>query len=143
MLKVLHYIQRLLHVQPEKSCHKLKVVLKQRNFYVENIKVVSLMAGLIMQGILKWKGLKSQRPLYCTCNALNVSIQGTYTCIIMIMLSEYLNVNLCWVSALEGCVASSQELHRQVFSVRSTGTHAIGRCSEASVDNHNGCLVKQ
>ena len=33
--------------------------------YTENITIVTLIAGLIMEGIVKWRGLKSQGPLYC------------------------------------------------------------------------------
>ncbi len=44
---------------------KCKVVLKWRYMYicVENIRTLSLIAGLKIEGIVKWKGLKSQGPL--------------------------------------------------------------------------------
>ncbi len=29
------------------------------NIYIENIRLMSLMAGLKMEGIVKWRGLKS------------------------------------------------------------------------------------
>ena len=51
-------------IQPAKYGLKLKVVLKQRDVYIENIRVVSLILGLKMQGIVKQRGLKSQGPLY-------------------------------------------------------------------------------
>ena len=40
------------------------MVLKQRDIYSKNIRVVSLMAGLKMKGIVKWRGLKLQGLLY-------------------------------------------------------------------------------
>ncbi len=42
----------------------MEVVLKWRDIYIENIRMVPLIAGLKMEGIVKWKGLKSQGPLY-------------------------------------------------------------------------------
>ncbi len=38
--------------------------LKWRDIYIENIRMVSLMAGPKIEGIVKWRGLKSQGPLY-------------------------------------------------------------------------------
>ncbi len=32
--------------------------------YIENIRIVSLIDDLKMEGIVKWRGLKSQGPLY-------------------------------------------------------------------------------
>ncbi len=49
---------------PEKCGLKLEVDLNCRDFYIENIRMVSLIAGLKMEGIVKWRGLKSQGPLY-------------------------------------------------------------------------------
>ncbi len=43
--------------QPEIYGLKLKVVLKWRDVYIENIKVVSLIAGLKIDGIVKYRGL--------------------------------------------------------------------------------------
>ena len=44
------------------------MVLKWRDNFAENIRVVSLIAGLEMKGIVKWRGLKSQGLLYmCVC----------------------------------------------------------------------------
>ncbi len=40
-------------IQPEKCALKLKVVLKWRDIYTEQIRVVSLRAGLKMEGIVK------------------------------------------------------------------------------------------
>ncbi len=40
-------------IQPEKYGLKLKVVLKYRDIYTENIQVVSLISGLKMKGIVK------------------------------------------------------------------------------------------
>ncbi len=40
------------------------MALKERDIYIENIRIVSLTAGLKMEGIVKWRGLKSQGPLY-------------------------------------------------------------------------------
>ncbi len=34
------------------------------DIYIENISIVSLIAGLKMEGTVKWRGLKSQGPLY-------------------------------------------------------------------------------
>ena len=63
--------------QPEKYDLKLKLVLKLRDNYIENIKVMSLKAGLKIEGIVKWRGLKSQGPLYmylalsqCLCHVV-------------------------------------------------------------------------
>ncbi len=49
-------------LQPEKYGLKLEV-LKWKDIYIENIRMVSLIAGLKMEGIVKWRGLKSQGPL--------------------------------------------------------------------------------
>ncbi len=46
--------------QPEKYGLKFDVVLKWRDIYFENIRIVSLIAGLKMEGIVKWRGLKLQ-----------------------------------------------------------------------------------
>ena len=43
---------------------KVKVFLKWRDSYTENISMVTLMAGLKIEGTVKWRGLKSQGPLY-------------------------------------------------------------------------------
>ncbi len=43
-------------IQPEKYGLKFKLVLKWRDIYVENIRVVSVIAGLKMQGIVKLRG---------------------------------------------------------------------------------------
>ncbi len=43
---------------------KLKVILKWKDIYIENIGVVLLMASLKIEGTVKWRGLKSQRTLY-------------------------------------------------------------------------------
>ncbi len=51
-------------IQPAKYGLKLRVVLKQRDVYTENIQVVSLIHGLKMQGIVKYRGFKMQGPLY-------------------------------------------------------------------------------
>ena len=51
-------------VQPEIYGLKLEVVLKWRDIYIENIRIVLLIAGLKMEVIVKWRGLKSQGPLY-------------------------------------------------------------------------------
>ena len=46
------------------------MVLKWRDIYIENIRMVPLTAGLKMEGTVKWRGLKpckhvkSQGPLY-------------------------------------------------------------------------------
>ena len=50
--------------QPEKYGLKLKVVLKWRDIYIETIRIVSLIAGLKIERIIKWRGLKSQGLLY-------------------------------------------------------------------------------
>ncbi len=42
----------------------MEVILKWRDIYIENIRMVPLKAGLKMEGIVKWRGLKSQGPLY-------------------------------------------------------------------------------
>ncbi len=42
---------------------KLEVVLKWRDIYIENIRIVSLIAGLKMEGTVKWRGLKLQGPV--------------------------------------------------------------------------------
>ncbi len=51
-------------IQPAKYGLKLKVVLKWKDIYAENIQVVLLISGLKMQGIVKERGLKSPGPLY-------------------------------------------------------------------------------
>ncbi len=51
-------------LQPDKYGYKLEVVLKWRDVYTENIRMVLLIAGLKMEGIVKWRGLKSRGPLY-------------------------------------------------------------------------------
>ncbi len=51
-------------IHPVKYGLKLKVGLKWRDIYIENIRVVSVMDYLEMQGIVKWRILKSQGPLY-------------------------------------------------------------------------------
>ncbi len=43
---------------------KLKVVLKWRAIYIASIRVGSLVDGLKRKGFVKWRGLKSQVPLY-------------------------------------------------------------------------------
>ncbi len=53
-----------LPIQPEKCGLKLKVVLKWKDNYNENIRLVSLMASLKMEGIIKWSCFKLQEPLY-------------------------------------------------------------------------------
>ena len=50
-------------VQPEIYGLKLEVVLKWRDIYIENIRIVLLIAGLKMEVFVKWRGLKSQGPL--------------------------------------------------------------------------------
>ncbi len=42
----------------------LKVVLKWWEVYVENTRMMSLMVGVKAEGSLKWRGLKSQGPLW-------------------------------------------------------------------------------
>ncbi len=51
-------------LQPEKYGLKLEVVIKCRDIYIENKTILSLVASLKMEGIVKWSGLKSQGPLY-------------------------------------------------------------------------------
>ncbi len=51
-------------LQPEICGLKSKVVLKWRDIYIESIRIVFLIAGLKMEGIVTWRGLKSQGPLY-------------------------------------------------------------------------------
>ncbi len=41
-------------LQPEKYGLKLQVVLKWRDIYIENIRIMLLIAGLKMEGIVKW-----------------------------------------------------------------------------------------
>ncbi len=43
---------------------KVEVVLKWKDIYIEIIRVASLVVGLNIQGIVKWRGLKLQEPLY-------------------------------------------------------------------------------
>ncbi len=61
----------------------IKVASKWRNIYTytENIRIVSLMAGLVMEGIVKWRGLKSQDPLYM--DGLNTCISPMVPCPMM------------------------------------------------------------
>ncbi len=42
---------------------------------IENIRRVSLTAGLKMKGVIKWRGLKSQRPLHVASNLIPSVIQ--------------------------------------------------------------------
>ena len=51
-------------LQPEKYGLKLKVILIWRDIYTENIRMVSPIAGLKIEGIVKLRGLKSQGALY-------------------------------------------------------------------------------
>ncbi len=65
---------------------KLKVVLKRtlkEGYYIENIRVVSLMIGLEMEGFLKRRGLRLQGALYCKSryiHGINIHICEAYTC---------------------------------------------------------------
>ena len=46
---------------------KIEIVLKWRDVCIANpitVLVLSLMAGLKLEGIVEWRGLKSQGPLY-------------------------------------------------------------------------------
>ncbi len=52
-------------LQPGKYGLKLEVILKWRDINTENIRVVSLISGLKIEGIVKQRGLKLQGPLYC------------------------------------------------------------------------------
>ncbi len=52
------------HLRSPVQSEKYGLILKGRGIYIENIRVVSLIAGLKIEGILKWRGLKSQGPLY-------------------------------------------------------------------------------
>ncbi len=52
-------------IQPGKCGLKLEVVLKFKDIWIENKRMVPLIAGLKMEGIVKWRGLKSQGQLYC------------------------------------------------------------------------------
>ena len=56
-------ILRSLH-QPQYFGLKLEVVLNWRDIYVENIRIVSLRAGVKMGRTVKQRGFKSQGPLY-------------------------------------------------------------------------------
>ena len=47
-----------------RPCVTLKVALKWRDIYIENSRVALLMASFKMQGIVKWKGLKSCHYMY-------------------------------------------------------------------------------
>ncbi len=47
-------------LQPLNFGLKLMVVLKWRDIYIENIRMVSLIAGLKIEGIVKWRGRKLQ-----------------------------------------------------------------------------------
>ena len=64
-----------LPLQPLNFGLKLKVVLNWRDIGIENIRMVSLIAGLKIEGIVKWRGLKSQGPLY---NQLYISESYMY-----------------------------------------------------------------
>ncbi len=44
--------------QPEKYGLKLQVILKLNDTYTQNIRDMSLMVGLKMQGVVKWRDLK-------------------------------------------------------------------------------------
>ncbi len=57
----LHY--KTIHPARKKRL-KLQAVLKWRDIYIENIRVMSLAACLKIEGTVKWRGLKSQGPLY-------------------------------------------------------------------------------
>ncbi len=46
-------------LQPQKFGLKWEMVLKWKDIYVEIIRIVSLIAGLTMEGTVKWRGLKS------------------------------------------------------------------------------------
>ncbi len=58
-------------LQPEHYGLKLKVVLKWRDVYIENIRVVSLTASPKIEGIVKWRGVKSQGPWYLSLTDFN------------------------------------------------------------------------
>ncbi len=45
-------------LQTDKYGLRLEVLLKRRDIYTENIRMVSLIAGPKMEGIVKWRGLK-------------------------------------------------------------------------------------
>ena len=47
---------------------KLEAVLKWRDIYAENTKVVSLISCLKIEALVKWKGLELQGPLYTAKN---------------------------------------------------------------------------
>ncbi len=51
-------------IPPEKYGLIVKVVLKWRDIYTEDIRFVSLIAGLNIEGLVKWRSLKLQEPLY-------------------------------------------------------------------------------
>ncbi len=61
-------IQWSLHLKTTPSARKyglkLEVVLKWRDIYIENIRIVLLIAGLKMEGTVKWRGLKLQGLMY-------------------------------------------------------------------------------
>ncbi len=66
-------IQRSLHfmtpLQTGKYGLKLEVVLNCRDIYTGNIKVVSLISGLKIEVLVKWRGINSKGPLYnYNCN---------------------------------------------------------------------------
>ncbi len=50
-------------LQPEEYGIKLEVVLKWKDIYIENIRMLSLIDGFKNEGIVKWRSLKSQGPL--------------------------------------------------------------------------------
>ncbi len=51
-------------LQPEKYGLNLEVVLKWRDIYIENIRIVLLIGGFKMEGIVKWRVLN--RRDHCT-----------------------------------------------------------------------------
>ncbi len=60
------YWTRLVLVRPAASLYSASPLKHHPtgDIYTENIRVVSQMAGLQMEGIFKWRGLKSQEELY-------------------------------------------------------------------------------
>ena len=63
-----YVLQWSLHFKTTHSARKyglkLEVVLKWKDIYIENITVMSLISCLKMEGIVKYRGLKLQGPLY-------------------------------------------------------------------------------
>ncbi len=88
-------------LQPERYGLKLKVVLKWRDIYIENIRMVSLTAGLKIEGIVKWRGLESQVPLYC-------DTAWIHSCIISGSLDLYWHINHIIPSILQPSVLKPQ-----------------------------------